>query len=85
MIKNFIELSNELYIYALLNKGFIKSEIMDNLLNTFEQFVVFKEMDIEYVREKLEMHRKLFRSDECYGWFMERLTKIELNYKKGLY
>lgn len=77
-IENLVLISNEIYFNTLMDAGRVRPEDLNNVLNTFIQYINLKDLKVDDVRKLLKSKDNLFRNDECPEWFNDRLKQLEV-------
>lgn len=77
-IENLVLISNEIYFNTLMDAGRVHSEDLNNVLNTFIQYINLKDLKVDDVRKLLKSKDNLFRNDKCPEWFNDRLKQLEV-------
>ena len=77
-IENLILISNEIYFNTLIDKGRVFQEDLNNVLNTFEQYIKLKDLKVDDVRNVFKISDNLFMNDKCPEWFNNKLNQLEV-------
>lgn len=77
-IENLVLISNEIYFNTLMDAGRVHPEDLNNVLNTFIQYINLKDLKVDDVRKLLKSKDNLFRNDKCSEWFNDRLKQLEV-------
>lgn len=77
-IENLVLISNEIYFNTLMDAGRVHLEDLNNVLNTFMQYIKLKDLKVDDVRKLLKSKDNLFRNDKCPEWFNDRLKQLEV-------
>lgn len=77
-IENLVLISNEIYFATLMDKGRVFEEDLNNVLNTFTQYIKLKDLKVDDVSKLLKSKDNLFRNDKCPEWFNDRLKQLEV-------
>lgn len=67
-IENLVLISNEIYFGTLMDKGRVFEEDLNNVLNTFVQYIKLKDLKNE---------DNMFMNDKCPEWFKDKLKQLE--------
>lgn len=77
-IENLILISNEIYFNTIIDKGRVSEEDLNNVLNTFIQYIKLKDLKVDDVRRLLKSEDNMFMNDKCPEWFNDKLKKLEV-------
>lgn len=77
-IENLILIYNEIYFNTLIDKGRVFQEDLNNVLNTFEQYIKLKDLKVDDVRNVFKISDNLFMNDKCPEWFNNKLNQLEV-------
>ena len=77
-IENLVLISNDIYFNTLMDAGRVHPEDLNNVLNTFIQYITLKDLKVDDVRKLLKSKDNLFRNDKCPEWFNDRLKQLEV-------
>ena len=77
-IENLVLISNEIYFNTLMDAGRVHPEDLNNVLNTFIQYINLKDLKVDDVRKLLKSKDNLFRNDKCPELFNDRLKPLEV-------
>lgn len=72
-IENLILISNEIYFNTIIDKGRVSEEDLNNVLNTFIQYIKLKDLKVDDVRQVLKIVDNMFMNDKCPEWFNDKL------------
>lgn len=76
-IENLVLISNEIYFNTLIDKGRVSEEDLNNVLNTFIQYIKLKDLKVDDVHQVLKISDNLFMNDKCPEWFNDKLKQLE--------
>jgi len=76
-IENLVLISNEIYFATLMDKGRVVEEDLNNVLNTFAQYIKLKDLKVDDVRRLLKSEDNMFTNDKCPEWFNDKLKQLE--------
>ncbi len=76
-IENLVLISNEIYFNTIIDKGRVSEEDLNNVLNTFIQYIKLKDLKIDDVRRLLKSEDNMFMNDKCPEWFNDKLKQLE--------
>lgn len=76
-IENLILISNEIYFNTIIDKGRVSEEDLNNVLNTFIQYIKLKDLKVDDVRQVLKIVDNMFMNDKCPEWFNDKLKQLE--------
>lgn len=79
-IENLILISNEIYFNTIIDKGRVSEEDLNNVLNTFIQYIKLKDLKVDDVRKVLKIYDSegtMFMNDKCPEWFNDKLKQLE--------
>lgn len=76
-IENLVLISNEIYFATLMDKGRVFDEDLNNVLNTFTQYIKLKDLKVDDVRQLLKSEDNLFMNDKSPEWFNNKLKQLE--------
>lgn len=77
-IENLVLISNEIYFGTLMDKGRVFEEDLNNVLNTFIQYIKLKDLKVDDVRQLLKSEDNMFMNDKCPEWFNDKLKQLEV-------
>ena len=77
-IENLILISNEIYFNTIIDKGRVSEEDLNNVLNTFIQYIKLKDLKVDDVILLLKTEDNMFMNDKCPEWFNEKLNQLEV-------
>lgn len=77
-IENLVLISNEIYFGTLMDKGRVFEEDLNNVLNTFMQYIKLKDLKVDDVRQLLKSEDNMFMNDKCPEWFNYKLKQLEV-------
>ena len=77
-IENLVLISNEIYFNTLMDSGRVHPEDLNNVLNTFIQYINLKDLKVDDIRKLLKSKDNLFGNDKCQEWFNDRLKQLEV-------
>lgn len=76
-IENLVLISNEIYFATLMDKGRVFEEDLNNVLNTFTQYIKLKDLKVDDVRQLLKSEDNMFMNDKSPEWFNNKLKQLE--------
>lgn len=76
-IENLVLISNEIYFNTIIDKGRVSEEDLNNVLNTFIQYIKLKDLKVDDVRRLLKSEDNMFMNDKCPEWFNDKLKQLE--------
>ena len=74
-IENLVLISNEIYFNTIIDKGRVSEEDLNNVLNTFIQYIKLKDLKVDDVRRLLKSEDNMFMNDKCPEWFNDKLKQ----------
>lgn len=77
-IENLVLISNEIYFNTIIDKGRVSEEDLNNVLNTFIQYIKLKDLKVDDVRRLLKSEDNMFMNDKCPEWFNDKLKQLEV-------
>lgn len=77
-IENLVLISNEIYFNTIIDKGRVSEEDLNNVLNTFIQYIKLKDLKVDDVRLLLKSEDNMFMNDKCPEWFNDKLKQLEV-------
>lgn len=77
-IENLVLISNEIYFNTIIDKGQVSEEDLNNVLNTFIQYIKLKDLKVDDVRRLLKSEDNMFMNDKCPEWFNDKLKQLEV-------
>lgn len=77
-IENLVLISNEIYFNTIIDKGRVSEEDLNNILNTFIQYIKLKDLKVDDVRRLLKSEDNMFMNDKCPEWFNDKLKQLEV-------
>lgn len=77
-IENLVLISNEIYFNTIIDKGRVSEEDLNNVLNTFIQYIKLKDLKVDDVRQVLKIVDNMFMNDKCPEWFNDKLKQLEV-------
>jgi hypothetical protein len=76
-IENLVLISNEIYFNTIIDKGRVSEEDLNNVLNTFIQYIKLKDLKVDDVRRLLKSEDNMFMNDKCPEWFNDKLKQLD--------
>ena len=61
-----------------MDKGRVFEEDLNNVLNTFMQYIKLKDLKVDDVRQLLKSEDNMFMNDKCPEWFNDKLKQLEV-------
>lgn len=77
-IENLVLISNEIYFNTLIDTGRVFERDLNNVLNTFVQYIKLKDLKVDDVRQLLTSEDNIFMNDKCPEWFNDKLKQLEV-------